>query len=199
MSLHQFAEPIERLLRAVVGLCRPRRMPLYQFVEPIESVGGDFKAYRMDSTKEETDMRKAAGLGTCECCDYVTVSNNEESVIFIEETDLNKTIKALKKKYNYLKDDDQVDLFRYNVLRENRLKLYGSMLVLCRLSCSQVLPNKFQFWLVTTSTAPSNYPVLDNLRDFLKSPLTKEVVDKVCIISSTELAEKLSAQAIEID
>ena len=62
-------------------------MPLSQFAEPIESAGG-FKAYRMDSTEEESDMRRAAGLGMCECCDYVTVSKDNQSVVFIEETDL---------------------------------------------------------------------------------------------------------------
>ena len=51
-------------------------MPLSQFAESIESAGG-FKAYRMDdSTEEESDMRRAAGLGTCNCCDYVTVSTD---------------------------------------------------------------------------------------------------------------------------
>jgi hypothetical protein len=55
-------------------------MPLSQFAEPIESAGG-VKAYRMDSTTEVPDMRRAAGLGTCECCDFVTVSKDNQSVV----------------------------------------------------------------------------------------------------------------------
>ena len=184
-------------------------MPLSQFAEPIESAGGDFKAYRMDSRVKESDMRRAAGLGMCECCDYVTVSKDNQSVVFIEETDLESTIIDFKEKYDYLSDDDQVELLYDKVLREHRLKLYGSMLVLCRLSCSQdeikeFLPeDEFQFWLVTT-TASSDSVILmdhltDSLRGFLKSPLTREMMDVVDIIPSTELAEKLSDEVIEID
>lgn len=184
-------------------------MPLSKFAEPIESIGGSLKAYRMDSTTEGSNMRSDAGLGMCECCDYVTVSKDKQSVVLIEETDLERTIIAFKEKYDYLSDDDQVDLLYDTVLRENRLKLYGSMLVLCRLSClredvKDFLPdNEFQFWLVTTTDLSDSVILMDNLTDnlrgFLKSPLTREMMDVVDIIPSTELAEKLSAQAIEID
>ena len=184
-------------------------MPLSKFAEPIKSIGGVFKAYRMDSTKKGFSMRDDAGLGTCECCDYVTVSKDNQSVVLIEETDLEKTIIAFKERYDYLSDDDQVDLLYDKVLREHRLKLYGSMLVLCRLSCSQdevkaFLPdNEFQFWLVTTSALSDSVILMDhltdNLRGFLKSPLTKEMMDVVDIIPSTKLAEKLSDEAVDID
>ena len=183
-------------------------MPLSQFAEPIESAGG-VKAYRMDSTTEGSNMRSAAGLGTCECCDYVTVSKDNQSVVFIEETDLESTIVDFKERYDYLSDDDQVDLLYDEVLKEHRLKLYGSMLVLCRLSCSQdevkeFLPeNEFQFWLVTTPASSDSVILMDhltdNLRGFLKSPLTKEMMDVVDIIPSTELAERLSAQSMEVE
>ena len=181
-------------------------MPLSQFAEPI---GGGFKAYRMDSTAKESDMRRAAKLGTCECCDYVTVSKDKQSVILIEETKLEGTIAAFKKKYAYLNDDDQKALLYDEFRKENRLKLYGSMLVLCRLASSRdevrkFLPeNKFQFWLVATTASPDSVLLMDyltdNLRGFLKSTLTKEMMDVVDIIPSTELDEKLSAQAIQIN
>ena len=184
-------------------------MPLSQFAEPIESAGGVFKAYRMDSTTEGSNMRSAAGLGTCECCDYVTIGKDNQSVVLIEETDLESTIIDFKEKYDYLSDDDQVDLLYDKVLKEHRLKLYGSMLVLCRLSSSRdevkaFLPeNEFQFWLVTTSASSDSVILMDhltdNLRGFLKSPLTKEMMDVVDIIPSTKLAEKLSDEAVDID
>lgn len=184
-------------------------MPLSKFAEPIESAGGVFKAYRMDSTKEGSNMRSAAGLGTCECCDYVTVSKDNQSVVFIEETDLESTIVDFKERYDYLSDDDQVDLLYDEVLKEHRLKLYGSMLVLCRLSCSRddvkaLLPeNEFQFWLVTTPASSDSVILMDhltdNLRGFLKSPLTKEMMDVVDIIPSIKLAEKLSDEAMELE
>lgn len=102
-------------------------MPLSQFVEPIESSSSSFKAYRMDSTVRTPDMRRAAKLGTCECCDYVTVSNDQQSVILIEETNLASTITDFKQKYDYLNDDDQTDLLYDEILKENRLKMYGSI------------------------------------------------------------------------
>ena len=85
------------------------------------------------------------------------------------------------------------------------------MLVLCRLSSLQddvkeFLPkDKFQFWLVTTGTAPSPLDstilmdhLSDRLRNDLKSPF-REMINEVDIIPSTELAEKLSAQAMEVE
>ena len=186
-------------------------MPLSQFAEPIESAGGDFKAYRMDSTTEGSNMRSDAELGTCECCDYVTVSRDNQSVFLIEETNLEYTIYKLRQEYGYLEEADKNEFFYDKICDENRLKLYGSMLVLCRLSSSQddvkeFLPkDKFQFWLVTTGTAPSPLDstilmdhLSDRLRNDLKSPFGR-MINEVDIIPSTELAEKLSAQAIEID
>ena len=74
-------------------------MPLSQFAEPIRVCSAAvFKAYRMDSTVKESDMRRAAGLGTCECCDYVTVSKDNQSVVLIEETDLESKIIDFKEK-----------------------------------------------------------------------------------------------------
>ena len=103
----------------------------------------------------------------------------------------------------------KLNCFYDEVLNEHRLKLYGSVLVLCRLTGSRedvkaFLPeDEFQYWVVTTSTASTDFVLLDHLRDnlrnFLKSTLTREMMDVVEIIPSTELANKLSAQAIQID
>ena len=186
-------------------------MPLSKFAEPIESAGGGVKAYRMDSTTEVPDMRRAAGLGTCNCCDFVTVSRDNQSVFIIEETNLEYTIYKFKQKYDYLEEADKNKIFYDKIRDENRLKLYGSMLVLCRLSSSQddvkkFLPkDKFQFWLVTTGTAPSpldSVILMDHLRDRLRNDLKSPfggMMNAVDIIPSTKLAQKLSAQAIEID
>ena len=157
-------------------------------------------------------MRSAAGLGMCECCDYVTVSKDNQSVVFIEETDLEHTIVDFKEKYDYLNENDQVDLLYDEVLKEHRLKLYGSMLVLCRLSSSrddvkEFLPeDKFQFWIVKTGkTPPDSTPLMDHLTDinklknFIKSPFSREMMTKVAIIPSAYLAQKISNDAIQID
>ena len=186
-------------------------MPLSQFAEPIESAGGSLKAYRMDSNTEVPDMRRAAGLGPCNCCDFVTVSKDNQSVFLIEETNLEYTIYNFRQEYDYLEETDKNKFFYEKIRDENRLKLYGSMLVLCRLSSLQddvkkFLPkDKFQFWLVTTGTAPSpldSVILMDYLRDRFRNDLKSlfgEMMKVVDIIPSTKLAEKLSAQAIEID
>ena len=186
-------------------------MPLSKFAEPIKSIDGVFKAYRMDSTKKGFSMRDDAELGTCECCDYVTVSKDNQSVFLIEETNLEYTIYDFRQKYDYLEEVDKNKFFYKKILGENRLKLYGSMLVLCRLSSLQddvkeFLPkDKFQFWLVTTGTAPSPLDstilmdhLSDRLRNDLKSPF-RGMINEVDIIPPTKLAEKLLAQAVEID
>ena len=186
-------------------------MPLSKFAEPIESIGGSLKAYRMDSTTKVPDMRRAAGLETCNCCDFVTVSKDNQSVFLIEETNLEHTIYRFNQEYDYLEEADKNKFFYEKIRDENRLKLYGSMLVLCRLSSSQddvkefLSKDKFQFRLVTTGTAPSpldSVILMDHLRDRLRNDLKSlfgGMMNVVDIISSTKLAEKLSAQAIEID
>ena len=181
-------------------------MRLSQFAEEIKSVSG-FKAYRMDNTAN--DMRGAAGLGTCECCDYVTVSKDGHSVVLIEETDLGRTIVDFKQRHDYLNEEDQTALLYEDVLREHRLKLYGSMLVLCRLSSlwarvKAFLPeNQFHYWLITTTDSSDSSVLLDHLRDklrnFLKSTFKKEMLTEVDIIPSTELDRKLSDDVIQID
>ncbi|MYB54794.1 MAG: hypothetical protein F4X51_00255 [Gemmatimonadetes bacterium] len=172
-------------------------MRLSQFAEEIESASG-FTAYRMDNTAN--DMRGAAGLGTCECCDYVTVSKDGQSVVLIEETDLGQTIVAFKQRHGYLNDEDQTALLYEDVLREHRLKLYGSMLVLCRLSSWWARVKAF---LITTTDSSDSSVLLDHLRDklrnFLKSTLKKEMLTEVDIIPSTELDRKLSDDVIQID
>ena len=181
-------------------------MRLSQFAEAIESASG-FKAYRMDNTAN--DMRGAAGLGTCECCDYVTVSKDGHSVVLIEETDLGRTIVDFKQRHDYLNEEDQTALLYEDVLREHRLKLYGSMLVLCRLSSlwarvKAFLPeNQFHYWLITTTDSSDSSVLLDHLRDklrnFLKSTLKKEMLTEVDIIPLAELDRKLSDDVIQID
>ena len=59
----------------------------------------------MDDGPNKPDMRKYAGLGSCNCCDYFVT--NTDSIILIEETELLESIKTWKKKVDYLNDKDQ--------------------------------------------------------------------------------------------
>ena len=106
---------------------------LEKFLEPIKLAGMPLTekhhAYRMDG---EPDMRTGAGLGTCACCDYFVT--NAESIILIEETELLKSIQRWKKEVEYLNDNDQKTFVDEKVKTENRLKVYGALLVLSYLT-----------------------------------------------------------------
>ena len=53
---------------------------LEKFLEPIELAGTplqDHHAYRMDYKQSRPDMRLEVGLGTCNCCDYFMLSQDD--------------------------------------------------------------------------------------------------------------------------
>ncbi len=182
---------------------------LEQFLEPIEfageSLGDKHRAYRMDGNRPKPDMRRDAGLGTCNCCDYFMFAK-DDIVVLIEETQLMRTIERLKSKYRYLQSSHQTE-FVYNYIREeNKLKVYGSMLVLCRLAAACKNTNhllrtkKYKFWLVASGmNEPEHTRVFDNLKDRLfqdlRSVLTGKVMDDVEIIPSDRFASKLVKHA----
>lgn len=165
------------------------------------SLGREFQAYRMDGTEVNRQMRIDAGLGTCICCDYFLLDN--DSIVLIEETQLIETIINLKKKFSCLKKLDQDWIIEKLVKKENQVKVYGSMLVLCRLAskCNN-LANLFQnksykFWLVTSGTdTTESYRYYDNMTKSilsdLRSQLSRELVDDVKIVPSKDLPNILS-------
>ena len=182
---------------------------LDKYLEPIEvagqPLGEKHQAYRMDGTSPQPDMRKEAGLGTCNCCDYFML-RKDAAAILIEETSLMGQIKNLKSEYRYLQVDDQTEFVNKYIRDENKLKVYGSMLVLCRLAAAckeakQMLKTKkYRFWLVVSGmNTQEEKIVFDNLRDRLsnelRSVLTGKILDDVEIIPSSVFAAKLSQHA----
>ena len=179
---------------------------LESFMEAVRANGvvvqPDCRAYRMDGTSP--DMRKEAGLGTCNCCDYITFDGTGRAIL-IEETQLVRQVKRLERAYRDLSlPPNEV---REHVLRsvkdENRLKVYGSLLVLCRLSRRltdsaevQALVGRTDFWLVVSDTLDGDGArVLDNVRGELfrdlRSVLTGAVVGDVQIVMASELGRRL--------
>lgn len=184
---------------------------LDKFLKPIEVadklINKDRQAYRMDG---DPDMRTEAGLGTCHCCDYFTISatSNRNIVILIEKTRLADTkaqIKKLAKKYPSLSNDDREKLNNEDANKENQLKVYASMLVLCRLSTKykdvkNVLQEKrYQFWLVASdANKEEDLKYLDRRISYLSNALKgsfKKIIEDVKIIPSDHLLEKLSEYA----
>ena len=180
-----------------------------EFLEGITVAGTPLvpqrEAYRMDGTSPDPDMRKSAGLGTCNCCDYFTFGT-KNCIILIEETRLGDRIKDLMRKYSYLNSTDQRNHVTTLILEENRLKVYGSLLVLCRLfskkanavAASISSDAKYSFWLVASVKEPADDVItMDHLRDRLsrqlRDVLTRAVVDSVEVVPAEALAAKLSS------
>lgn len=191
-------------------------MNLARFLQQVK-VGGEpleqtCQAYKMDSTNPQLNMRASAGLGTCNCCDYFTF--DESTVVLIEETDLRRQVKNLRKEFakdlqkefTALKDDEQKMVerrLREHLQEENRLKVYGSLLVLCHLARvlddrteAEALSRRVSFWVVYSETAkPDDKIFFDNVRDQLRgdlrSMLTRKVISEVRILPAESLATRL--------
>ena len=154
-------------------------------------------------------MRASAGLGTCNCCDYFTF--HDSTVVLIEETRLLCQIKNLQKTFaqdlqksvSVLKENERESVNR-RVLRhlrqENVLKVYGSLLVLCRLAKvvdggveAAALSRPTSFWLVYGDSLGGDDMIFsDNLRGQLRSDLrgalTGAVVRDVEVVPAESLA-----------
>ena len=180
-----------------------------RFLQPIKVAGKpldtEYRAYLMDGTLPEPDMRKEAGLGTCNCCDYFIFSKNH-SIALIEETMLMEQIKGLKDEYDYLEDNDQTEFISKYIRDENKLKVYGSMLVLCRLSARLDSVNKllqtkkYRLWFVVSGIETAEDTRLfdhlkDRLRNDLNSVLTGKILEGVEIMPSARFVAKLSQDA----
>ena len=109
-------------------------------------------------------------------------------------------------KYKYLDSTDQRNHVTRLILQENRLKAYGSLLVLCRLfskkadavAASISSDTKYSFWLVASVKEPADDVfTMDYFKDRLvrqlRDVLTKAVVDSVEVVPAEALAAKLAS------
>lgn len=181
-------------------------MPLEKYKEPIEvackPLGNGYKAFRMDGGRHKSSMQASLGLGSCHCCDYFFPHG--EVIVLIEETQLISTINNIKEKYSYLIDKDKEKFVNTSIRQENLLKVYGAMLVLCRLaarchSAKQITQGKkYDFWLVASGMDSSgdDRRYFDNTRDSLhlelNNALTSGLIGKVELLTPEDLKKKLS-------
>lgn len=159
-------------------------------------------AYYMDGgagTRQKPDLRKHVGLGGCHCCDYFLPYKG--NIVLIEETRLLEKKRALEKKYAYLNDEDKKEFTNTQLLERNKLKVYGSMMVLCLLAVKfpktkdLVLDKKHYFWLVASGMESEETIFFDNLRGELYGKLhdvlTAELLDDVEILPADVLEKRL--------
>ena len=154
---------------------------LEEFLEGITVAGVPLtpqrEAYRMDGTSADPDMRRKAGLGHCNCCGYFTFGS-DNGVTLIEETRLGDQVKHLMRKYSYLniKPTEQRNHVTRLILQESRLKVCGSLLVLCRLfsreadgvAASISSDTKYSFWVVASVKEPADDVItVDHVKDRL--------------------------------
>lgn len=165
------------------------------------------EAFYMDGgrrAREKPDMRTHVGLGSCHCCDYFLI--HEQNILLIEETRLLQRKKNLEKECSYLNERDREDFIKKQLLQQNYLKVYGAMLVLCRLAAKfsdvkKELENKdHYFWLVVSELTPDDIRYFENfsitLRQALKSVLTSQLLGDVKVLPAYKLKENLESKDI---
>lgn len=179
---------------------------LASFLQKVEVAGCEVCptcwAYKMDSTVEGSDMRASVGLGTCSCCDYFTFV--DRTPVMIEETQLNRKIEQLKKEFAQDICEDRVEeRISDHLKKENKLKVYGSLLVLWRLAMviddgqeAKALSRRANYWIVASGSSGGDDMIFfDRLRDVLKydlrSALTGKVVGDVEIVPAKALGNRL--------
>lgn len=183
------------------SLCRAP-LDLSKFKEKMCPAGNhqalDVFAYRMDGNDKIKPMATYADLGTPSCCDYLYIDNNK--TVLIEDTHLGKQIENFKLE---LKTFTEKELFVKKLLKqENCLKVYGALLILCRLSekhknISKELKGKeFSFWFVINDEedikAMDNMEIVDFLETALKGTLRgAKLVRETKVLFLSELRKKL--------
>ena len=140
-----------------------------------EPLGEGLWAYRMDAKK---GMRLRAGLGdSLKCCDYLWV--DDDGFVLIETTELWATMKKLREEYNALENNEKVrrDFVRDRIRYENCLKVYGALLVLCRMGEWGENTRRI-FWLVVSDDMGAS-KFFRNLDP--EGELWKEVLEEVAL------------------
>ena len=178
-------------------------------------------AYRMDGAEDAgagtPDMRADAGLDGLSCCDYLRM---DDKVILIEETEMAKTMLQIERDLERVGGGRELrrnfirDTVRERVVRENCLKVYGSLLLMCRLKLRRE-DMRHVVWLVVSGEAGATEAIrrMDpekELEGALVSALcggpgrqsslqgglrSAKLVDQTELITSAELRRRLTGRS----
>ena len=173
---------------------------LNKFYEVIEidgqTLGPNYKAYRMDSGRNKPDMRKCLGLGSCHSCDYFFISKH---IVLIEDKRFLDKEGEIKREVSYLKADDKEDYALKEIVRILHLKVYGSLLMLSRLAlqCEEFSEGKtkYDFWFVDSSLVGGDIKYFQHIQskliDRLESTLTKNFIGEIAIMQIEGFKQRL--------
>lgn len=187
----------------------PSPLDLSKFKEKMCPAGNhqalDVFAYRMDGNDKIKPMATYADLGTPSCCDYLYIDNNK--TVLIEDTHLGKQIKNFfKLELKPSTEEQREKEFKKLLRQENCLKVYGALLILCRLAekhkhISKELKGKeFSFWFVINDEedikAMDNMEVVDFLKKTFKTALggtlsSAKLVRETKVLFLSELRKEL--------
>ncbi len=171
-----------------------------------QSLGEDCRVYSMDGHPDvrggERDMVTHVGLRSLHCCDCFIFE--KESISLIEFTNISETKNNIEKKVSYLSQEDKDHFSNTEIVKDNILKMYGSMVVLCWFAreCKTMANNlkkKYKFWLVSPYSN-KNTKGLDGIRSKLISDLggagSGSFVE-VIVLSPENLKDKIKKNAVK--
>ena len=177
---------------------------IYQMLTHILAGGGmgevkspispSLKAYCLDGDDFKGDNSKnlpmIAGLGACSCCDYFCPT--DDCVILIEETQLIAKKNNLKETYGA-----DVKIISEEIRKENYLKVYGSLLVLCRLKSqcatvnNMVKDKPYKFYLIASDGTLQDSMFMGGVQSKLSGIMgALKIIEDVIVCSPDEFKRK---------
>ncbi|MDE0159456.1 MAG: hypothetical protein OXI02_07720 [Candidatus Dadabacteria bacterium] len=164
-SLEDFAMPLE-IQKLVEGEFKPCKFPT--------------KAYGVDKSLPEDgkDLKGQYGMDSTHSCDYMLI--NDSNVLLLEDSNIRKKKEDLEEEYSE-------ELSIRIIGKEQLLKAYASLLLLCRISSSDRTTRRLikgktvSFCVVCSDVERKDFRVLWRIEGYLKEPL-RNLVSEVHVL-----------------
>ena len=182
MTLEDFAMPLK--IRRLVG-------DIVEDEEEIEAEICEFptKAYGLDKSISGNGKKKTLkgqyGMHGTHCCDYLLI--NDKNVLLLEDSNIGKTKENWERKY----PDEKLSVEM--IAKEQLLKAYASLLLLCKISCSDrsarrlIKDKEIAFCVVCNDIENKDLRLLDGILKHLKDGSLAKLVSKVRVLPCSAL------------
>ncbi|MGI9305827.1 MAG: hypothetical protein ACR2P5_00825 [Gammaproteobacteria bacterium] len=186
------------------------RKPVY--LDENKRLGEKCFAYCMDGHPSGRggcgDMASHIGLPSCHCSDYFYF--DKDAACFVEITKISKTKENMKERYSYISwaDDENMEneFFKEFIAKENILKMYGSIVILCWFAhqCGVAKKHlherrKYKFFLVVDDFKRKDPKGLDAIKKLLNGRLksiASGFVAEVSVFGEEEIKSKIAKEAM---